>query len=123
MTMSYQKICGHLSFKSDSINAAVSFISKITNTQHICVTLGKNGALLFINNVFFTNTGYPVKVKDTVGAGDSFLASLINELLRNQSPQKALDFACAVGAMVAGRDGANPEISKKEIMHFMNTRY
>ena len=54
-------------------------------------------------------------VKDTVGAGDSFLASLINKLLKEATPQEAIDFACAVGALVASREGANPEITDEAI--------
>jgi fructokinase len=59
-----------------------------------------------------------MKVVDTVGAGDSFLASLILKL-RGKSPQKSLNYACAVGALVAGHEGANPKISEKEISKFM----
>jgi fructokinase len=58
-------------------------------------------------------------VVDTVGAGDSFLASLIVKLLRGKSPQKSLNYACAVGALVARHEGANPKISEKEISKFM----
>ena len=58
-------------------------------------------------------------MKDTVGAGDSFLASLISKLLQKEDPQSALDFACAMGALVAASNGANPEISKQQIQDFM----
>jgi fructokinase len=30
-----------------------------------------------------------------------------------------LNFACAIGALVASKEGANPEISEKEIKKFM----
>jgi fructokinase len=56
---------------------------------------------------------------DTVGAGDSFLATLIIRLLRGKSPQKSLNYACAIGALVAASEGANPKISEKEIKKFM----
>ena len=54
-----------------------------------------------------------------MGAGDSFLASLLVKLLRGKSPQKALNYACAVGALVAGQEGANPKISDAEIKKYM----
>ena len=57
---------------------------------------------------------------DTVGAGDSFLASLITKLLEKESPQKALDFACAVGALVAGSEGANPAIKVEDVNKFIS---
>ena len=33
-------------------------------------------------------------------------------------PQRAIDFACAVGALVAQNEGANPIISENEILDF-----
>jgi len=62
--------------------------------------------------------GYQVKVVDTVGAGDSFLATLICRLLQNETPDVALDDACVMGAMVAGQEGANPNFEKGEIKRF-----
>ena len=56
-----------------------------------------------------------VKVADTVGSGDSFLATLIDALLKKVAPQKAIDTACAVGALVAKNKGANPVISEQDI--------
>ena len=61
-----------------------------------------------------------IKVKDTVGAGDSFLGTLISQLLNQIKPQDAIDYACAVGALVAQSEGANPKISPLEIESFMN---
>ena len=52
---------------------------------------------------------------DTVGAGDSFLATLIECLLKKENPQKAIDTACAIGALVAQNHGTNPKISSEEI--------
>jgi fructokinase len=40
-------------------------------------------------------------------------------LLRGKLPQKSLNYACAIGALVAGKEGANPQISEKEIKKFM----
>ena len=114
------EICEQLDYYSKDVESMIKFISKATNTNHICVTLGEKGAVLFINNTFYKNNGYVVKVKDTVGAGDSFLAALISKLLNNKTPQEALDFACAIAAIVASSQGANPEITGKEIQKLLN---
>jgi fructokinase len=103
----------------NSFEQNIKFIAEKTNTKQVCVTKGEFGAVLFYNDKFYYNSGYFVKVVDTVGAGDSFLASLLLRLLRGKSPQKALNYACAVGALVAGQEGANPKISEKEIKKFM----
>lgn len=103
----------------NSFEQNIKYIAEKTNTKQICVTKGAFGAVLYYDNKFYYNSGYFIKVVDTVGAGDSFLASLIVRLLRGKSPQKSLNYACAVGALVAGHEGANPKISEKEIVKFM----
>ena len=47
------------------------------------------------------------------------MATLIVRLLKGKSPQKSLNYACAVGALVAGQEGANPKISDAEIRKYM----
>lgn len=106
--------------KYNSLEQNLHFIAKKTNTKSICVTKGRHGAVLLDNGECFYNSGYKIKVKDTVGAGDSFLASLISGLLRGKDPQYSLDFACAMGALVAAEEGANPVISNAKISEFMN---
>ena len=97
----------------------MQFIAEKTNAASICVTKGKDGALLLWKGKVYNNAGYPVEVADTVGAGDSFLASLITLLLTGKAPQEALDYACAIGALVAQSHGANPEIASSEIEKMM----
>lgn len=97
----------------------VNFIADRTKVKAICVTRGKHGALLMWEGQLYENEGYPVEVADTVGAGDSFLAALIASLLTGIAPQTAIDFACAVGALVAEAPGANPEISNSRIENLM----
>ena len=113
------EISRKLCFNSDDLQKNIEFISKKTNTDTICVTRGGNGAVLYIGETFYNNTGYKVNVGDTVGAGDSFLASLIHKLLKRETPQNAIDFACAAGALVASNVGANPKISNKAIFELI----
>lgn len=110
-----------LNFKDDNLEKCILFIADLTNTETICVTLGAKGAILYRNGKFYFNSGYKVEVVDTVGAGDSFLASLIASLLDNQDSQKSIDYACAVGALVASSSGANPIISEEKILAFLPT--
>lgn len=103
----------------NSFEQNIKFIADKTNTKHVCVTKGAFGAVLYYDEKFYYNSGYFIKVVDTVGAGDSFLASLIVRLLRGKSPQKSLNYACAIGALVAGEEGANPKISAEVIKDYM----
>ena len=104
----------------NSFEQNIKFISEKTNTPQICVTKGAFGAVLYNKGKFYYNSGYFVNVVDTVGAGDSFLATLIIRLLKGKSPQKSLNYACAIGALVAASEGANPDISIEQLKSFMN---
>lgn len=115
------EISKNIGFKNGTLEQTIQFIAKDTNTKTICVTKGGEGAILFHNDKFYSNNGYKIEVVDTVGAGDSFLASLISKLLKGIAPQEAIDFACAVGAIVASSEGANPKIEPEAIKKMINS--
>ena len=114
------EICKYLNFNSASIEEQIKLISLKTKTSKICVTKGKDGAIILYDEHFYKHDGYPIKVADTVGAGDSFLATLIFNLINKSKPEEALKFACAMGAMVASKKGANPVIKMEELNSFVN---
>ncbi len=114
-----EELCDLLQIQENDIENNIKSIANKTNTSQICVTKGGKGATLFYDNEFYHNTGYKVIVVDTVGAGDSFLATLISNLILQENPQKSLDKACLIGAMVAGSEGANPIFSQSQIDEFI----
>ncbi len=116
------EVCALFNSKYKSLEQNLKFIAHKTNTNHICVTKGEHGAVLLYDGVLYYNSGYQIKVIDTVGAGDSFLGSLISQLLLNIDPQKAINFACAVGALVAQKEGANPKLSSLVINNLINPK-
>ena len=97
----------------------ILFIADKAKLKGVCVTKGKHGATLLWDGNMYHNDGYIVTVADTVGAGDSFLAALITGLLTGADPQRTVDFACALGALVAAQSGANPEISILQVEEFL----
>lgn len=105
-----------------SIEEQANLLAKHTNVKSICVTKGANGAILLSNNKIYSHPGYKVIVQDTIGAGDSFLATLLAELLNNASPENALDKACAMGALVASKAGANAIVSEEELASILKTK-
>jgi fructokinase len=77
--------------------------------DRICVTAGSRGAGLLWDGTWHWAAARPVEVRDTIGAGDSFLAALLAALLgRRAAPDIALATACRVGEFVASCDGATP---------------
>ncbi|MDO4637498.1 MAG: carbohydrate kinase [Lautropia sp.] len=101
-----------------SIDQNVRFLAKYAGVNQVCVTLGPHGALYFAHDEMYFHTGFRVEVADTVGSGDSFLAGLLYKQLNGASPDESLDFACALGALVATHIGPTPQISAEEIERF-----
>ncbi|SDS36557.1 fructokinase [Mucilaginibacter mallensis] len=83
--------------------------------QTICVTRGENGAMIWHNHEVYEHPGFKVNVVDTVGAGDAFLATFIAGILEKQPMQQVLENACAIGAFVTSKRGANPVYDWAEI--------
>ncbi|MGY3053167.1 fructokinase [Pedobacter sp. UYEF25] len=84
--------------------------------QTICLTLGGDGAKVWHNHQLFCHNGFKVKVADTVGAGDAFLASFVKGFLAGNEISEILEHACLVGAYVASQPGANP-LYNEDILH------
>ncbi|GAB2695294.1 carbohydrate kinase [Mucilaginibacter koreensis] len=78
------------------------------HVQTICITRGENGAVIWHDEKLYEHPGFEITVADTVGAGDSFLATLICGLLKEEPIDTILPRAGAVGAYVASQRGANP---------------
>ena len=76
--------------------------------QLVCVTRGANGSLMVDRKGMHEHPGFPVKVADTVGAGDAFTAGLVHERLRGGTLAEINDTANRMGAWVASRPGAMP---------------
>jgi len=79
--------------------------------QAICLTRGRDGAILWNDGAFFESKGYEVIVADTVGSGDAFLAAFISGYLRGISFDQLLEHSNRLGAYVASRSGGTPSYS------------
>ena len=88
----------------------------------VCVTRGSRGALIYGEGHFVDHPGFRVKVDDTVGSGDAFLAGFLSKYLDGETLSQSLEFACATGAFVATRAGATPEYSTGDILQIINSR-
>ena len=76
----------------------------------VCMTMGAQGAGLLRCDEWHWVDAVPVKVRDTVGAGDSFLAGLIYGLLLTQEHATAtLRRSAMLASFVASSDGATPD--------------
>jgi len=111
-----------LGSKNKTLNDNIKFISIKTDTKMICVSKGEKGAVLYINGIYYSQDGFKVKVIDTVGSGDSFLAALLTGVLNKQPFDLVLKKACAIGALVASESGANPIIEENYLNKFIESQ-
>ncbi|MFW5698869.1 MAG: carbohydrate kinase family protein [Planctomycetota bacterium] len=75
----------------------------------ICVTAGAQGAGLLAGADWHWAEPEPITVRDAVGAGDSFMAALIDGLLARADPGALLHRASRLAEFVAMSDGATPD--------------
>jgi fructokinase len=74
----------------------------------VCVTRGSRGAALLHDGELTEHPGFPAEVRDTVGAGDAFLAVMLAGLLAGSSDAEVLKHANLMGAYVVTQFGALP---------------
>jgi sugar/nucleoside kinase (ribokinase family) len=72
----------------------------------LVVTLGSRGAAMLDGDRYLRQPAFPVDVIDTTGAGDVFRAGFIYALLRGDTPEGILRFACAAAGASCTRRGA-----------------
>jgi fructokinase len=92
----------------EAIAEACAVLTEATNASRICVTLAEEGAAFWDRGTLVTAPAPKVVVKDTVGAGDAFMAGLMVGLTRGTDTRKILENACRLGAYVALHHGATP---------------
>jgi fructokinase len=91
-------------------NAAHALLAAAPQTELVAITLGSNGSLLADRNGTHRHRGIPVKVADTIGAGDAFTAGLVFAYLREADLEQIAAAANLCGSYVASQEGATPEL-------------
>ncbi len=104
------EVVTHGVYPAMSLEKAAREYAAQVGCQRLCVTAGARGAGLLDVGKWYWVDGRNVVVKDTVGAGDSFLAALIHGLVgpTSRPPDAILTRACRLGEFVASSDGATP---------------
>jgi fructokinase len=88
----------------------------------VALTLGANGSLLYqdLEDTRWSDcVSVPVKVVDTVGAGDSFTAALVLGLLTKMDLDEINAVANAVARYVCSQAGATPELPLEFARRFL----
>lgn len=102
--------------KKDNELSAVRFLQEKFNIDEVIVTKGAEGASYYTKSESYSFPAFEVKVKDTCGSGDSFLAAFLSKKFEGESPETCMIYATGLGAFVASHEGACPayDIAKLE---------
>jgi fructokinase len=100
----------------------VRFFQDKFNIQEILVTRGSKGATYYTPLSSFDHAAYKVKVADTIGSGDSFLAGFLAKRLQRECADAAVSFAAALGAFVTQHHGACPDYTIQELEQFKSEK-
>ena len=87
-----------LSTEREIVQACRHLASEQT-IQLILVSLGAEGSLLVAGHDSYRAPALKVTVNGTVGAGDAMLAGFLDAMIRQLSPQEAMAWATACGAL------------------------
>ena len=92
---------------------AAKLLEEFPTLQMVAVTRGGAGSLLVRREDWHEHPGFPVKVADTVGAGDAFTAAMTHYLLRGADLATLNEAGNRWGSWVASQAGAMPELNPR----------
>jgi fructokinase len=95
--------------------AACALLENFPDCELVATSLGAQGSLLTNREGSFRHSGYPIKLVDSVGAGDAFTAGLLHAYLRGASLPQMAEVGNLCGSYVAGQQGATPPLSAELI--------
>jgi ribokinase len=82
--------------------------------ERVVVTLGDEGALHFNGRELEHCEAFPIEAVDATGAGDAFVGALGVLRAEGARLKDAVRFACAAGALAAGKPGAIPSLPRRD---------
>ena len=107
---------------SDTQNLIFKILKQF-DLKYICVTNGEIESMIYDGKNFEIAKSFQVDSIDNVGAGDNFLAALIDELLiKKNNLKSSLRIASAYGAITTTKNGAVPKINNYEVASMLNSQ-
>jgi len=108
--------------EEDITRAAMQLMAE--GVRNLVVTLGEEGALLVTAEVQEKLPAFPVRVVDTVAAGDAFAAAFCVALAEGKPLREAVLWGNAAGAIAVTRPGAQPSMpTRQELTQFLKEHH
>lgn len=112
-------VAAMLGFNESEEESIGQRLISLFGVELVAITRGGRGSLLVSDEAAINHQGFRVPVKDTIGAGDAFTATLAHYYLR-RAPLKAIsEFANRMGAWIATQTGATPEITPQRLTEML----
>jgi len=90
-------------------------LEQFPNLKLVAITRGGEGSLLVGRSEWNEHPGIPIKVADTIGAGDAFTAAMTHYLLRGAPLDTLNEAGNRWGSYVASHAGAMPTITPETL--------
>lgn len=104
------------------IEDRMNLVQEKFNIKTLIVTMGGDGAIVKDKENIYRHRGFKVKVADTIGSGDSFLAGYIHQILNGATAEDALAYASCIGAFIATQSGACPPYELSQITQLFQSQ-
>ena len=105
--------------KEKDINVAGKKL--LNNFETVIITLGKDGSILFKDNLKIYQEAIKVNIVSTLGAGDSFTAGFVHWYSKTKNLKESLAFATATATINLLDPSPIPNIkSERDVLNFLN---
>jgi fructokinase len=89
---------------------AEMLLAEFPTLDMVAITRGGSGSLLVRRDEWHEHPGFPIKVRDTIGAGDAFTAAMTHYLLRGAELPVLNEAGNRWGSWIASQSGAMPPL-------------
>lgn len=107
----------------DDNRGAAESIAKLFSCGLICISMGSDGGSMWHDGRWIHHSGFSVNVQSSVGAGDAFLAGLLDSLARGMSDAEILETANLLGAFTVTKMEAAPEFNERDLQLLRNEQH
>jgi fructokinase len=104
-----------LDFSANTEEGLATHLLNKFDLELVAITRGERGSLLMTEDEARAHPGIRTRVRDTIGAGDAFIATLVHYYLRRAPLAAISESANGVAAWVSTQEGATPALSPQTL--------